>query len=460
MYPLANVLGPLGHRPYSLPWSSGSTLNTGLVSWWDLDETSGTRVDSVGSNDLTDQNTVGFISGKIGNAAAFVAANNEVLHVSADFFTGDYTISLWTDMSLAGTKYVLAGYDPVANLNGPKLYWTNATNRYSFLHDGSVGAIVDVATTSQWRHLVLWAEDDTLYFTSSTSNTPGEIGSVTRGHTGISGPFVLGGTVNGGTFTGSLTDAIDLCGVWSRVLTADERTELYNLGAGIKNTFTDNGEGFRQGLVSYWNLDEESGTRADSVGSNDLTDNNTVGYAAGKIGNAASFVVANTEYLSKTTPSLPTGTMYSCGWIKTVGTQNNDGCWSQNTATSNSCWGLMFVGNVPYWRTQAGANTVDLIWAGGAVSSGAWHFIEGYFDPANDKVGLAVDGSAWQTSAQAGADTLDNTGNAFWIGGYYGTAYTIDADIDEVEVYFRLPSDDERTAKYAAGAGRFYDFQV
>jgi len=212
------------------------------------------------------------------------------------------------------------------------------------------------------------------------------------------------------------------------------------------------GSSLLTGLVSWWNLDETSGTRADAVGSNDLTDNNTVGYAAGKIGNAASFVVANTEYLSKTTPSLPTGTMYSCGWIKTVGTQNNDGCWSQNTATSNSCWGLMFVGNVPYWRTQAGASTVDLIWAGGAVSAGDWHFIEGYFDPANDKVGLAVDGSAWQTSAQAGADTLDNTGNAFWIGGYWGTAYTIDADIDLVGVWSRVLTADERTELYNAGA--------
>ena len=30
------------------------------------------------------------------------------------------------------------------------------------------------------------------------------------------------------------------------------------------------------GLVSYWSLDEQSGARADSVGGNHLTDNNTV----------------------------------------------------------------------------------------------------------------------------------------------------------------------------------------
>ena len=45
------------------------------------------------------------------------------------------------------------------------------------------------------------------------------------------------------------------------------------------------------GLVSYWALDETSGTRYDSHGSNDLTDNNTVGYTTGVQGNAADFIV-------------------------------------------------------------------------------------------------------------------------------------------------------------------------
>src|SRR6185295_10218115 len=51
-------------------------------------------------------------------------------------------------------------------------------------------------------------------------------------------------------------------------------------------------------LVAYWKLDETSGSRSDSFGSNTLTDNNTVGSTAGKVGNAAQFIQANTEYLS------------------------------------------------------------------------------------------------------------------------------------------------------------------
>ena len=155
MYPLANVLGPLGHRPYSLPWSSGSSLLTGLVSWWNLDETSGTRADSVGSNHLTDVNTVGYAAGKIGNAASFVAANNETLSTETALFEDDFTLSMWVKTPLTGTIYILEGADPPNTPNGPLLYWTNATNRWSFSQQSTLGVIIDVATTDQWRHLVM-----------------------------------------------------------------------------------------------------------------------------------------------------------------------------------------------------------------------------------------------------------------------------------------------------------------
>ena len=52
------------------------------------------------------------------------------------------------------------------------------------------------------------------------------------------------------------------------------------------------------GLVSCWDLDEASGTRYDAYGTNDLTDYNTVGQAAGVNGYAGSFISANSEYLA------------------------------------------------------------------------------------------------------------------------------------------------------------------
>src|SRR3990167_8248201 len=51
-------------------------------------------------------------------------------------------------------------------------------------------------------------------------------------------------------------------------------------------------------LMAYFKLDEASGTRVDSKSTNDLTDNNTVTQAVGKVANAAQFTSANSEYLS------------------------------------------------------------------------------------------------------------------------------------------------------------------
>ncbi len=57
-----------------------------------------------------------------------------------------------------------------------------------------------------------------------------------------------------------------------------------------------------QGLVSWWRLDEASGTREDAHGTNDLTDNNSVGqgYAVNTptTTNSALFVDTSSEWLN------------------------------------------------------------------------------------------------------------------------------------------------------------------
>src|SRR5262245_2022186 len=51
-------------------------------------------------------------------------------------------------------------------------------------------------------------------------------------------------------------------------------------------------------LMAHWRLEEASGTRVDAHGGNNLGDINTVGQAAGKLGNAASFLAASEESLT------------------------------------------------------------------------------------------------------------------------------------------------------------------
>ena len=58
-----------------------------------------------------------------------------------------------------------------------------------------------------------------------------------------------------------------------------------------------------EAAVAYWNADEASGNLLDSIGSNNLTDTNTVGSATGALATARDFVPGNTEYFTIATNS-------------------------------------------------------------------------------------------------------------------------------------------------------------
>ena len=62
---------------------------------------------------------------------------------------------------------------------------------------------------------------------------------------------------------------LDETGVWSRLLTAGEKSELWNSGNGVR--YADLTSGIKSGLISWWSFDETSGQRLDSHGSYHLS---------------------------------------------------------------------------------------------------------------------------------------------------------------------------------------------
>lgn len=80
---------------------------TSLV-YFTLDEASGNRAALVGGLTLTDNNTVGSTTGILGDAALFVAANNESLsHANDAAFSvgdGDFTLRVWANYSAIQTN--------------------------------------------------------------------------------------------------------------------------------------------------------------------------------------------------------------------------------------------------------------------------------------------------------------------------------------------------------------------
>ena len=97
---------------------------------------------------------------------------------------------------------------------------------------------------------------------------------------------------------------------------------------GLYNTLTDN-------LISYWKLDESSGNASDSVGTNILTNTNTVTYVSGLINNCADFGTANTNKKLTIASNLgiTNGAISMSMWVKL------------NTEIATGTWGFAQKGN-------------------------------------------------------------------------------------------------------------------
>lgn len=131
-------------------------------------------------------------------------------------------------------------------------------------------------------------------------------------------------------------------------------------------------------LVAFWKLGEASGTRFDSVGSNDLTDNNTVTQAAGKIGNAANFVSANQEYLSSVdTDDLSTGDIdfIIAGWVLFDATVASNAIISKRGGADIEYQINLNAGG-SVWNAHWGGTTFGTVQKTFAVTTGVWyHFV-------------------------------------------------------------------------------------
>lgn len=222
-------------------------LSDSLVAYWSMDETSGSRADVVGSNDLSDNNTVGSTSGKISNAAALVSANSEWLSLPDN-----------ADMSLANESISFAGWLYPQNVSGFQVVFSrdncdspcNARDYLVYISSNKINAFVFNGSTSQicgvsqsitqnaWQFYVFTFDSATDACSSSindgTVSTNNE--SSPGGNTSNSAiTFGIGARPDG---SGYFDGYIDEFGFWKKKLTSGEITTLFNSNAGCTHPFT------------------------------------------------------------------------------------------------------------------------------------------------------------------------------------------------------------------------------
>ena len=228
------------------------TLNqNGLVAYWKLDETSGTRYDSVGSSNLTDVNTVTYETGKISNAAKFTLTNSEALTVAdnAALSMGDidFTISMWvywatkpsTTNVLQSLLFKGAAWD---NSRAYHIGYWNPANGDSigfYVSNGTTGTAVFAGSlgspaAATWYHVIGWHDATANTVNIQVNNGTVDSESFSGGSYDDGNPFRLGSS-NAAWFSSAYIDEVS---IWKRVLTAGERAALYNSGSGLTYPFS------------------------------------------------------------------------------------------------------------------------------------------------------------------------------------------------------------------------------
>lgn len=215
-------------------------------------------------------------------------------------------------------------------------------------------------------------------------------------------------------------------------------------------------------LVSYWKLDEESGTRYDVFGGNDLTDNNTVGYTSGIIGNAADFISANNEYLSHSdNASLSTGDIdftVSAWIVPDTDCEDRSGLVGKWYVSSGRREYLLFCDNNLFWFyvSYDGEVTgiIEVINTEVEIITNTEYFVLAWHDASNDMIGLQVNGGDIVTESNT-LGVLDST-QGLEIGRYYNNYF--DGSIDEVGFWKRLLTDSEKCALYNSDSGLAFPF--
>jgi hypothetical protein len=238
-------------------------------------------------------------------------------------------------------------------------------------------------------------------------------------------------------------------GYWHRVAILDSTSATASLNTG---------------LIDYWNLDQNSTTQTDAIGSNNLTVGGATYYSTGGILGHCLDYTHNTDYAYKTPVTLAFGsnTLSISLWVKIntlpVATTASLIAYNEHTGWTKA---LSVIINPDSFEFDV----VNNIGGGFQVesstipSTGIWYNVVCVLNGANP-LKIYVNGSDVSTSAYTFSGTLLATSNWFGVGCVNNSDLTAApaAYIDEVGFWNRALTSGEVTSLYNAGVGKTYPF--
>lgn len=222
---------------------------------WHLNEASGTRVDSTGNNDLTDNNTVTSEAGQIGDAALF-NGSSEFLSIADAAQTGldfseELTFSAWInpDVINSGERIIFSKYRNDTNQrqyifevfdSGLRSVVTTAGNNAAGTTKDVRASSVLTANVKQYVTLTAVCDTEVLthYVNGSAVTNTFSSGSLGTSFYNGSEDFRIGAQVISGNFNGLYDGGIDEARAKEGALSADWITTEYNNQSDVAGFWT------------------------------------------------------------------------------------------------------------------------------------------------------------------------------------------------------------------------------
>ena len=211
-----------------------SPLLTDLVAYWKLENVNDSHTNGL---TLTNNNSVTFTSGKVGNAATVATASSQYASLADTSILRpgnfDYTWLCWFKLTTtAGTQTIISkDYD---TLRGWQLVNGGGTLTFNTYRNNSVGMDVNTPVSSGvWNLFIGWHDSvaDTVNMKLNDGTTVSAATSANFPQA-TTAPFAIGRNSYPG-FSQYMGGQVDEVAYWTRVLTAGEMTQLYNSGNGV-----------------------------------------------------------------------------------------------------------------------------------------------------------------------------------------------------------------------------------
>lgn len=406
-------------------------LTHGLVGWWPLHWTGSTAPDLAGNNDGSVTGTVPGVAGRGGLRARKFDGSDD--HIDLFHPSTPFTFTCWAKSHVAdGTN------DQVLSFFSDSDYAVTLRNYQNNWEAWSGSAITGPSVTvGEWVMLAATWNGSTFEFYHN-ANSQGTSSSL--GTTSTILDTIGGDSDNGHLFNGAVCDVR----VYDRPLSASEIQTLYEWGSIDIVTPTDD----RNGGISYWKLDEDSGsTASDSWGSNDGSVNGATVGAGGIRDTSFSFDGSNDNVDLGTISEINGVSSFSVStWVKLNGTTNGNSNDAMRIFAGRADWdnwlGLSYRGdgnstpNTFSFAVDNGGTFVSAGSNGTYSSTSNWYHLVGTFDSGAAQLYINAERDGYATG---GASTTPTVSDSHFIGNIESSYNQVfNGRIDDLRLYSRV----------------------